>query len=71
LNRTYAETFIRREMWGPIRKGVGVIQLVYGRVVHSLDQFKKDAAVIVANRFDPELEDAMEKVYTRDLYFRD
>jgi len=41
------------------------------RVVHSLDQFKKDAAVIVANRFDPELEDAMDKVYTRDLYFRD
>ncbi|MDD3906759.1 MAG: nucleotide sugar dehydrogenase [Bacteroidales bacterium] len=41
------------------------------RVVHSLDQFKKDAAVIVANRFDPELESAMDKVYTRDLYFRD
>jgi UDPglucose 6-dehydrogenase len=40
-------------------------------VVHSLDQFKKEAAVIVANRFDPELEDAMDKVYTRDLYFRD
>lgn len=40
-------------------------------VVHSLDQFKKEAAVIVANRFDPELEDAMKKIYTRDLYFRD
>ena len=41
------------------------------RVVHSIDQFKMDAAVIVANRYDPELEDAMGKVYTRDLYFRD
>jgi len=41
------------------------------RVVHSLDQFKKEVAVIVANRYDPELEDMMEKVYTRDLYFRD
>ena len=40
-------------------------------VVHSFAQFKKDVAVIVANRYDPELEDVMDKVYTRDLYFRD
>lgn len=41
------------------------------RVVRSMDEFKRVSDVIVANRFDQELEDVMDKVYTRDLYFRD
>ena len=41
------------------------------RVIHDLDEFKQMSDVIVANRYSDELEDVMDKVYTRDLYFRD
>ena len=41
------------------------------RVVNDLDQFKSMCDVIVVNRFNAELDDVKDKVYTRDLYFRD
>ncbi len=41
------------------------------RVVRDLEEFKRKADIIVANRCHEELADVMEKVYTRDLYFRD
>ena len=40
-------------------------------VIASLSEFKRMAAVIVANRAEPALDDVREKVYTRDLYRRD
>lgn len=40
-------------------------------VIHDLNEFKKKSNVILANRFNQEIEDVLEKVYTRDLYFRD
>ena len=41
------------------------------KVVTDLTKFKKQSDVIVANRFQDEIRDVMDKVYTRDLYFRD
>lgn len=41
------------------------------RVIDELETFKREAALIVANRFAEELADVKEKVYTRDLYGRD
>lgn len=33
--------------------------------------YREAEVVIVANRMEPALEDVQEKIYTRDLYFRD
>lgn len=41
------------------------------RVIRDWDAFCKMSQVILANRFDQELEPVREKVYTRDLYYRD
>ena len=40
-------------------------------VVNDLAKFKSMSRTIIANRRERELEDVVEKVYTRDLYFRD
>ena len=40
-------------------------------VIHDLNEFKKNADIILANRLDDNLKSISNKVYTRDLYTRD
>lgn len=41
------------------------------RVIRDLDEFKAQSDVILANRYNDDIADVLDKVYTRDLYFRD
>ena len=41
------------------------------KVIRDIDEFKQMSDVIIANRFNKDIEDVLDKVYTRDLYFRD
>ncbi len=41
------------------------------RVICDLDEFKQISDVILANRYHDDIADVIDKVYTRDLYFRD
>lgn len=61
-------------------KGVNVIvyepamkenEFFHSRVIRNLEEFKNSSDIIVANRWNDELLDVKEKVYTRDMYGRD
>jgi len=63
-------------------KGKGIEVVVYepalkedvffhSRVIKDLDEFKNVSDIIVSNRYEKELEDVKDKVYTRDIFNRD
>ena len=41
------------------------------RVIRDLDEFKTISDVIIANRYNEDIAAVLDKVYTRDLFFRD
>lgn len=41
------------------------------KIVRDIKSLKENSSIIIANRIEDELVDVMDKVYTRDIYFRD
>jgi UDPglucose 6-dehydrogenase len=43
-------------------------EFYHSKIIRDIDEFKKISDVIVTNRLSPDIDDVIEKVYTRDLF---
>lgn len=41
------------------------------KIENNIQRFKQESSIILANRLESNLEDVKDKIYTRDIYFRD